>query len=159
MSTKSLFFGKYKWGQDLTQIFITIYTPDVAFETFSVRVTNTSLSFSAPKPEKESGYGDLEVEFREDVVGQNATWKSSTWKLGSKKNAITFTIPKLHPHLFDRLQTAKVTKALKKRMEIDWNRWKVDDGAEEDEDEEDEDEEDDDEQVHKEPLILDIKVP
>ena len=120
---------------------LAVYVPGVAFDRFVVQVTNHTLSFSAPKPDDVHGFADLELAFREEVVGHNATWRSATWKHGTTKNAIFFTIPKVHPHSFDRLTRAKTTKADKKRMEIDWSRWTaVDESEEDDEPGEDEEE-------------------
>jgi len=129
----TLFFGKFKWGQDETSLFITVYCPEMDVKDATIAINDTHFSVTGPNPKKKNEPLDLTFEFREDVVSANMTWKAWVWKAGSKPNSMFFTIPKRHEHFFDRLVFNKVDRAFKKRMEIDWNRYKrtIDDDSEE----------------------------
>merc|ERR1712159_32374 len=136
----SLFFGKFKWGQDETSLFITVYCPGMAPSDAKISINDTHFGLDGPNPEDKTDPLNLHFELREDVISSNMTWAAVPWKAGSKPNALFFTIPKRHEHFFDQLLFPKVSKAFKRRMEIDWNRYKRTDGddeeAEEIEDEE-----------------------
>lgn len=132
----------------MANLYLTVYMPEASLEQLDVSITNSSFSLTVPESivPKPHGIKDLKIEFREDVVSSAATWRASTWKLGNHKNSFFFTIPKAHPHAFDRLQREPITKALKRRMEIDW---KYDLGEESGVDDEDQDADEDEDESEK----------
>jgi len=137
----SLFFGKFKWGQDEESVFITIYCPKMDASVAKVAINDTHFTVTGPSPKSGEDGIDISFEFREDVVSSNYTMQPWYWKAGNAHDSLFFTIPKRHSHFFDRLVFSDVTRAFKRKMEIDWNRYKRVDGEENEDDIEEDEEE------------------
>jgi len=132
-------FGKMRWGQDEKNLFITAFIPGVSVtdDIQEFTITNTHFHFEATNPVNSEVY-KLSFEFREDVNASAVTQRHHTWKYGNSNNSLFARIPKLEPHLFDRLHFQKPDKKLKFAIEKDWDRYTVSDDMMDDEDDEDE---------------------
>lgn len=139
-------FGRSKWGQNDVQLFITIYCPgiDVTKLDDMLTVDDEKFFFEAVDPVNNEK-STVSFDFREPVDASSISVRPGTWKYGNANNTVFVTVKKQIPHLFDRLTFAKPTKAFKKMMEKDWDRYTVNE-SEGDEEEEEEDEDDDDDQ-------------
>jgi len=123
-----IFFGKFKWGQDNDNIYMTVYAPGVSVEDAKISISRDRFSMEASLGDKTV---DIEFDFREDVDPDDITIEPWYWLAGREHDSIMFQIPKVMPHYFDRLTAKPYTKEFKKTFEIDWNRYKRDNAEEE----------------------------
>jgi len=131
-------FGKMRWGQDEKNLYITAFIPGVSVtdDIQEFMITDTHFHFEATNPVDSEVY-KLSFDFREDVNASAVIQRQHTWKYGNSNNSLFALIPKLEPHLFDRLHFQKPDKKLKFAIEKDWDRYTVSDDMMDDEDDED----------------------
>ena len=86
-------FGKAKWGQDKSLVFITIYIPGINAKKLGdmLKVTNESFSFVAIDPEDKKP-SKLAFDFREPVDSSSLIARPGTWKYGNSNNTVFITV-------------------------------------------------------------------
>jgi len=102
-----------------------------------IHITDDEFKFKA---EANGEKADINFHWRDPVDAASITFSSHVWKYGNPTNSVFIRISKKIPHLFDRIQHAKPTKAFKLSMEKDWERMELSEEEDESWDpEEDED--------------------